>query len=203
MSRVTTTEIDVRSQQAAARGNLVAWEQRVFQLRETFESTDRCDEHARYVIGLIRTEHQDSSMAAASRLEAYANGVLTNERFQSFGPDMRARFAERLRTAAELERAPENSSPWREFDAELAERPRQHLLAQKLWKANTTGARTWRADLVTIKELVWGNEFQRTSTVRSCVHDLKGFFVEKKVQLAIRVRDVAHEQFIECTSDSE
>ncbi len=189
---------DAKARSRAARNDLDCWlaQFRIGSL--VLHTMDHCKREISYVRGVIRTLCQDDHLVSGRELERVARDVQDESPFSNYQPEICDKLIEELFNAAELEKDPLVSCPWKECLDTIGSQPRLFELGKTLWAKNEKGLREWRIDLDTLKAEVWGNEDRSTSTVRSLISEFQNQLKKQNIPLSIKVSDTRDNRWVRC-----
>lgn len=189
-------EVEKRAQKAAV--DLDGW-MSMFRIGSlTINTEEDCRNQVLYARRVITMIHSPDHVAAGRELEGVATFVRSEMKQRRYPREFCNLIVEGLHRAAEYEKDPMVSCPWRECLEEVRSQPRLLALGKLLWAINPKGRREWTIDLDALKQELWGNEETPTSTVRSLVSEFRNRLKAASVPLTISVSDTRNNRRVSC-----
>lgn len=156
-----------------------------------------------YVRRVITVIHSSDHVAAGRELEEVASFVRSEMKHSRYRRNLGNLIVEGLLRAAEYEKDPMISCPWRQCLEKIRSRPRMLALGKSLWTMNPEGRREWAIDLDALKREVWGEEKTLISTVSSMVSEFSKQLGEAEVPLTISISDTHGNHRLTCALPSD
>lgn len=162
-----------------------------------------CRKQVSYVRNMIAVTLSPDHVSVGRELSEVASFVRSESISSSYPRELCGQIVDGLLRAAECEKDPMISCPWRQCLEKIRSRPRMLALGKSLWTMNPEGRREWAIDLDALKREVWGEEKTSISTVSSMVSELSKQLGEAEVPLTLSISDTHGNHRLTCALPSD